>query len=138
MSDRLDAYVFDSFAMLAYLEGEAGMETVKKRLRQAETEAFAAYLCLINLGEILYITERERGIQQARAVLGMIEQLPLTLLPADREAILAAAHIKASYPLAYADAFVVAAAQMEQAAILTGDPEFRNVEHLVSVEWLPQ
>ena len=47
-----------------------------------------------------------------------------------------AAHIKAGYPLAYADAFVIAAPVALSGVILTGDPEFEIVEGLVQVEWL--
>jgi len=137
MSD-IRTYVLDSFATLAYLEGEAGMETVKAKLRQAEIDKCVIFLSIINLGEVLYITERERGITMARAVLATIDQLPIHLLTADRQAVLAAAHIKASHRLSYADAFVVAAAQEHQAIILTGDPEFRSVERLITIEWLPQ
>ena len=49
---------------------------------------------------------------------------------------LEAAHIKASHPLSYADAFVVAVAINQKAIVLTGDPEFESVETLVNVEWL--
>lgn len=136
--ESVNAYVLDSFAVLAYLEGEVAMETVQSRLRSAEAEACAIYLSIINLGEVLYITERERGLTQAHAVLATVEQLPIQLLPADRETVLAAAHIKASYPLSYADAFVVATAQRRQATILTGDPEFHSVEDQTPVEWLQQ
>ena len=51
---------------------------------------------------------------------------------------LAAAHLKAQHPISYADAFVVALAQQMQATLLTGDPEFSQVESLVAVEWLLQ
>ena len=50
---------------------------------------------------------------------------------------LAAAHVKAHHAISYADAFAVALAQQMQATILTGDPEFGKIEHLVAVEWLP-
>ena len=136
MSEGGPAYVLDSFALLAYLEGEVGMETVKDRLHQAQAANCAIYLSIINLGEVLYITERERGITQAHAVLAAVDQLPIQLLAADRETVLAAAHVKAAYPLSYADAFVVAAAQAKRAIVLTGDPEFRSVEDLAPVEWL--
>ncbi len=93
---------------------------------------------MINVGEVLYITERERGVAQAHQALAAIEQLPLELLAVTRERILAAAHIKARFPLAYADAFAVAAAQEFQGIVLTGDPEFAAVEALIGVEWLPR
>jgi predicted nuclease of predicted toxin-antitoxin system len=34
------------------------------------------------------------------------------------------------------DGFAVATAQRENAVILTGDPEFKNVEKLVKIDWL--
>lgn len=44
--------------------------------------------------------------------------------------------ILASYAISYADAFVVAAAQEFEATVITGDPEFRRVEHLAPIDWL--
>ena len=63
--------------------------------------------------------------------------MPRILIPSSsvsREAILAAAHIKAGHALSYADAFAVVAAQHLDAVILTGDPEFDSVKEIVSVE----
>ncbi|HID86205.1 MAG TPA: hypothetical protein EYP55_02375 [Anaerolineae bacterium] len=47
-------------------------------------------------------------------------------------------HIKAHHPIAYADAFAVALSQREDATLVTGDPEPRHVESLITIEWLPQ
>jgi predicted nucleic acid-binding protein len=132
----LQTYVLDSFAMLAYLSGETSMSRVKEVMAQALQGECQIVLSLINLGEVIYITERELGLAQAQAALAAVEQLPIEVLPATREAVLAAAHIKATYPVAYADAFAVAAAQAYQGIVLTGDPEFKVVEELVAVEWL--
>lgn len=135
MSDGA-AYILDSFALLAFLEGEAGGSRVKAALEQAQQGQSAIYLPLINLGEVLYITERERGLPVAQKTLALIEQLPLTILPATRERVLAAAHIKANFVVAYADAFAVAAAQELNGIALTGDPEFAAVGNIIQVEWL--
>ena len=129
-------YVLDSFAMLAFLDGEDGAERVAEILSQCATQNARACLSWISLGEVLYIVERERGLHTAQRILAAIEQLPLELLTASREAVLGAAHVKARFPLSYADAFVVAAAQQHGAVIVTGDPEFAAVESIVSVEWL--
>ena len=138
MSGRKPACVLDSFALLAYLGGKAGMERVRMVLEEAARGRTRVMLSVINLGEVLYITEREVGLVQAQAALAAVEQLPIEILPATREAVLAAAHIKANHGIAYADAFAVAAAIESGAKVLTGDPEFRNVEKLVSVQWLEQ
>ena len=131
-----EVFVLDSFAILAYLGGEAGMKRVKHLLQTAEGGACQLVLPLINLGEVVYITEKKRGLPQAQAALAMLEQLPLEVLPASREAVLAAAHVKANHALSYADAFAMAAAQTLGGTVLTGDTEFHAVEALVPVEWL--
>jgi len=129
-------YVLDSFALLAHLGDEAGAARVRAVLKAASLGRAQVFVSAINLGELVYITERERGLVQAQMALNAVEQLPIQILEATRERVLAAAHIKASHAISYADAFVVAAAQEMGATILTGDPEFRTVEGPVSVEWL--
>ena len=140
MAGNHPAYVLDSFALLAYLEGEAGMPRVRSVLGGAEARRYRVYLSLINLGEALYITERERGPIEARRALGAIDQLPLEIVDVSRSTVLAAAHIKAQFPISYADAFAVVAAQHHGGAVMTGDSEFRPLAAagVVAVEWLPR
>jgi ribonuclease VapC len=134
------AYVLDSFALLAYLEGEAGMPRVRSVLESAEAARHTVHLSLINLGEALYITERERGLVAAQRALAAVDQLPLEIVPVSRATVLAAAHIKARFPISYADAFAVVTAQDRGGVVMTGDPEFRPLAAagLVTVEWLPR
>jgi ribonuclease VapC len=130
--------VLDSFALLCYLNREPGFAQVTTKLAAASKGQSEIYLSMVNFGEVLYITEHQRGLTAAQLVLQAIDQLPLILLDATRDRILAAAHIKANHAISYADAFVVAAAQEFAATVLTGDPEFARVEHLITVEWMPQ
>ena len=134
------AYVLDSFALLAYFEGEAAMSRVRSVLEGANAQRHTVYLSLINLGEALYITERERGLVAARRTLGAVDQLPLELVPVSRTTVLAAAHVKARFPISYADAFAAVAARDCGGVVLTGDPEFRPLADagLIAVEWLPR
>ena len=122
--------------MLAFLEGEKSAGRVKEIFLQAQQGNTEIYFSLINLGEVLYITERERGLPLAQKTLAIIDQLPLNVLPASRERVLAAAHIKANYPVAQADAFAIAVAQEFNGTVLTGDPEFTQVESLIHIDWL--
>ncbi len=140
MAARPSAYALDSFALLAYLEGEAGRPRVRELLADAEAGAHAIYLSLVNLGEVLYITERERSLFLAQRALAAIDQLPLQIVAVSRATVLAAAHIKAHYPISYADAFAVVTAQDHHGLLVTGDPELRSVadDGLVTVEWLPR
>ena len=130
------AYLLDSFALLAYLNDEPGGERVHEILALAKTHQCRIIMSLMNMGEVLYITERTRGLPAAQAVQALVESLPLELLDASRDLILDAAHIKAHHALSYADAFAVASAVREDACILTGDPEYQTVEEIIHVEWL--
>lgn len=140
MAGRPAVYVFDSFALLAYFDGEAGMERVRSLLEGAEGRRHTVYASMINLGEVLYITERERGLVEARRTLGAIDQLPLEIVGVSRTTVLAAAHIKARFPIAYADAFAVATAHEHGAVVVTGDPEFEPLVDagVIDVVWLPR
>ena len=138
MAANAPAYVLDSFAILAYLEGEPGMARVRTLLAEAAKGTLTLHLSVINLGEVLYIVEREQGLVAAQRVLAALDQLPIQVQPAERSVVLAAARLKARYPISYADAFAVVAAQEHRAVLVTGDPEFKSVETdgLLKVEWL--
>lgn len=137
MAAKSITFVLDSFALLAHFENEAGGRRVKAILAQAAKQRAEILLSLINYGEVVYITEREQGIRAAQRVISAIDRLPITIVETNRRLTLAAAHIKARHAVSYADAFAIALAQERQATLLTADLEFRAVESLVSIEWLP-
>ena len=96
------------------------------------------YMSVVNLGEVIYITERERGLAKAQLVLARIDELPVNVIDADRRCSLTAAHIKAHWPIAYADCYAAALCQMIDAVLVTGDPEFVPLESAgaVKVNWI--
>jgi predicted nucleic acid-binding protein len=129
-------FVLDSFALLAYLQDEPASSRIEKLLDNAAKAKCRLLLSLISLGEILYITERRGGLVKAQDALALLQQLPIEIQPADEQTVFAAAHLKANYPISYADAFVVAIGIQENATIMTADPEFHSVEEIVHLEWL--
>lgn len=137
MAAKSISFVLDSFALLAHFEDEPGGRRVKAILAQAVKQRAEIFLSLVNYGEVVYITEREQGIEAAKKVITTIDRLPVTIVEIDRRLTLAAAHIKAHHAVSYADAFAIALAQDRRATLVTADPEFRQVESLVSIEWLP-
>lgn len=129
-------YVLDSFALLTYLQDEPAAARIEKLLDNARKEKCRLLLSIMNLGEILSITERKGGVAKAQDTLALIHQLPIEVLSADEQIVFAAAHIKANYTISYADAFVVATGIQENATVITLDPEFHSVENIVPIEWL--
>lgn len=131
-------YVLDSYALLAYLEAEPGGERIQKLLEEATESRCNLYMCSVNLGEVIYITERERGLSKTQETLARIDELPIKIVDTDRVLTLAAAHLKAQCPIAYADCFGAALASIKNAPLVTGDPEFRKVTPVstLQIEWL--
>jgi predicted nucleic acid-binding protein len=129
--------LLDSFAMLAFLNGKAGCGRVREALAEARETSVDLLMNDLNVGETYYILSRKRGTDKADYFLETIlPGLPIRRLPNDFDQVIAAARLKAVHPLSYADCFAVATARQEGSTILTGNPEFKSVEHLVSIEWL--
>jgi predicted nucleic acid-binding protein len=136
VSELKPVYLLDSFAFLAYLNNEPGKPRVEAVLEQAQKHQCRILMCIINVGEVLYSVERRRGFAAVQKTLMLLQSLPIKILEVTNDLVMQAAHIKASHPLSYADAFAVATTINQKAIVLTGDPEFESVETLVTVEWL--
>ena len=132
----VETYVLDSFAILALLGNETGSAKVAGILRQTQEEMARALMTWVNVGEIAYIVERRWGTGQVPRVLGNLEATKIGIVPVERDLALTAAHIKAEHALAYADAFAAALTMREKATLVTGDPEFKSLEPLLTIEWL--
>jgi predicted nucleic acid-binding protein len=136
---RSGEYVLDSYAVLAYLEAEPGSDRIRELLDAAKGRKCHLYMCVVNMGEVIYITERERGLPKAQETLARIDELPIEIVDVDRHLTLAAAHLKADCPIAYADCFAAALSRLKDATLVTGDPEFNKIKPdcNVHIEWLP-
>ena len=132
----MPGFLFDSYALLAFFQGEKGAEVVLKFLKKTNKNGIEPLICVINLGEILYLTKRRFGDAKKIEILGRIHQLSFNIIPAANDLIFEAAEIKADYPISYADSFAVACARDQSAEIITGDPDFKKVEHLAKIHWI--
>lgn len=128
-----ERYLFDSHALLAFFQNEAGAKTVAKILDRGIGEGSVHLMCAINLGEILYITKRRYGEVKKMEVLSRVHQLGIQILPVPDALVFEAAEIKADYPISYADCFALACAVRHSAAIVTGDPDFKKAAHLAEI-----
>ena len=131
-----DPLLFDSHALLKFFQKEPGHEKVARLLDHARRTRSKKLLSAMNLGEIIYATKRAFGDQKKIEILAHIERLEFTILPVPNSLIFRAAEFKAEHSISFADCFALATALEHGATIVTGDPEFRKVEHLVNVEWI--
>ncbi len=138
MDVETPTYVLDSFALLAYLQNEAGAAQVEQILNLASKRQATLALGVVNLAEALYITERARGLLKAQETVATVDELPISIIEVNRTLAFSAAHLKANHALSLADAFAAALAKEKKARLVTGDPEFASLQTEIPIDWLPR
>jgi predicted nucleic acid-binding protein len=133
---RAGVRVLDSYSLIAYVEGEAGKDTMIEIFRSARDSGKACLLSVVNWGEVYYITLREAGQERADQVAHLISTLPIHIVPADLDLAKQAAIFKSSKKMCYADCFAAALAKHRRVELVTGDEEFKEVEKEVKILWL--
>ncbi len=128
--------VLDSYALIAFFRDEPGAEAVVDLLERARAGQTQLMMAVVNLGEVIYRTIREHGVQRAQEVLTDLENYPVEFVDIDRELALSAASLKGAFRISYADCIAAALAMRLDATLVTGDPDFRLLEDRVAVEWL--
>jgi len=131
--------VLDSWALIAFFEDEPAAEEVEKLLVKAEAGTHKLLLCVVNWGEIYYNTMRKvsqvAAEQKAKEMAGLTIQI-VGVDGNDMELVRQAAIYKATRKLSYADAFAAALAKIQNAELVTGDQEFKDLEGEIKIRWL--
>lgn len=132
----------DAFAWLAWLQEEPGASMVQRWLDEAEAGRAECVTSIVNLGEAYYRLIRVERREQAESMWQMALRgtLPVSVKDATSKRVRRAAELKATHPIAYADAFAVATALEFRATLLTGNPEIKPLEGQqdLRVQWLPR
>jgi predicted nucleic acid-binding protein len=108
----------DSWAVLAWLDGEEPAAGVVERMIKRERPAMS----WMNLIEVHYRTIRDHGRQEADQVLAELRPQISESLPGIAT-MRSVSSLKAEHPIALADCFAIALAAEEEAELLTGHPE---------------
>jgi len=130
------AYVFDSYALLAFLKNEPGaafMEDIIASISKGRTKG---YVSIINLAELLFILTRRKSEKEAMIFLRSLSNWKIQTINTDEKLAILAGRVKAGHSISLADAFCVAVAQHKGAIVITGDPEFKLIKD-IEISWLP-
>ncbi len=131
-SENEIAYLLDTSAILAMIEGEAGADRTEQLLRDQRV-----LLPFVVLLEIYYITLQERGEEEANSRYAMLKALEIGLLTEVTEPVLLrAAQMKAYTRISFADAIIAAFAAVHGAVLVHKDPEFDALKDQVRLESL--
>lgn len=136
MPRKPKATVLDSWAIIAYLEGEQAAERVADHIADAHENEEPLYMSVINAGEVWYIVARETSVAEADRSISELKQLGIEFVDADWALAHVAGGFKAKQKMSFADCFAAALAKERKAVLLTGDPEFKQVEKEISITWL--
>lgn len=128
--------VFDSWALLAFVQDEPGAPKVEALLAEASEQGQPAIVSVVNLGEVWYTTARKQGEAKARLTVERLLSLGLVVVPADWELAQQAAQLKSRHKLAFGDCFAAALAKLRNIEVVTGDPEFDQLSDHVKILWL--
>ena len=111
-------YVADACAIIALRRGEDGGDKMRDLLLDSSSEA---RMHAVNLGEVYYLALR-RGADEAARVMEQVLRLGIQVRSdLDDDFIRLVGKWKAGNRLAYADAFVLALAQRDNATVVTTD-----------------
>ena len=128
--------VFDSWAVLAFLNNEPSAEKVEKLILSSRQEEKAMLITVVNLGEIWYSIARTRSETLADIKIDELGSTGFLAVEVDWELTYQAARFKSKYKLSYADCFAAALAKVHNVQLITGDRAFKQLQGEVKILWL--
>jgi predicted nucleic acid-binding protein len=136
MARKPKVVVLDSWATIAYLEDEASAERVADIIADAHEEEIPLLMSVVNAGEVWYIIARESSVADADASINQLCDLGIEFVGADWNLAKDAGYFKSKNKMSFADCFAAALAKQRKAHLATGDPEFKQVESEIAINWL--
>jgi uncharacterized protein len=131
-----EGLVFDSWAILAYVQAEPAGARVKSLLIEVAEVRRPLWMSNINLGEVWYLIARRNSSAYANQQLAELTQIGIERIDIDWPMVLQAADYKSRHKISYADAFAAALAKQRNAELVTGDREFRALESEIKIHWV--
>lgn len=130
-------YLLDTSAILALRGDEPGADDVESILRKSESGEAEVYVSFMSYMEAYYRIWRLEGEESAKRMYAELLSLPVFRIDVNDGILLRAGAIKANYRLSVADSWIIASAMEIKASLVHKDPEFEQVEDIVSLIFLP-
>jgi len=129
-------FVLDSWAILVYLEDEPAGIKVADLIADARECGDSLLMTVVNIGEVWYILGRETSEAAAERSITELKELGIEFVEVDWKLAREAAAFKSKYRMSFADCFAAALAKERKATLVTGDPEFKQVERIIQLHLL--
>jgi predicted nucleic acid-binding protein len=130
--------ILDSWSMIAFLQDDPAAEEIEHLFIKASQGKTKLLLSVISWAEVYYSIAAAEGERVAEDKTAQIATLPIEVVPVGSDLALArdAAKLKGAKSLSLGNAFAAALARGRKADLVTGDPEFRNFDGELKIEWL--
>ena len=132
----MEKVIIDTYAMTSLMFGEPNSIKIAAYIKEWQVKKIKLIMSSVNFGELYYIILRQKGIEAAETLRGIMASTPIEIEVIGIETAIAAAGIKAHKKMSYADCFAAALAKINKAPVLTGDKEFKEVEGEIKVIWV--
>ena len=134
----MTVYVLDSSAVLRYIDHEIGSDRVIEIFKACVLGQGSARISAVQWGEIAGSVRRKFGAQNQSRILDSLIPLDLEIVSATSERAVHAAELRVDRKISYADAFAAELAmETSDHLLVTADYDFKAVEDLARVEFLP-
>ena len=131
-------FVLDSSAVLRYLDREAGFGRVREIFRVCASTTSVVLISAIQWGEVAAVRRRQYGPLEQIRVLRDLAQFDLQIVPADAARAVEAAGIRVDYRMGSADSYAAELTlDSPDHVLITADYDFKAVEKLIRIEFLP-
>lgn len=130
-------YVLDANAVIRYLIHGPGIERLDRLFAEERKEEARLSISVINLGEVLYTLAKRAGLEEAKKALQIVARHVHSVHATEQHAT-AAAGLKFTYKLGYADCFAAELAIRLGATLVTADPDFAKLGKQLKTLTLPR
>ena len=128
--------VLDSWAVAAHFQGIAAAAGLAGLISETLKACRPVAMTAVNVGEVWHTIARAATLSDADDAVVDMRCWGVEFVDADWPLAHAAAVIRTTYCLSYANAFAAALAKERRADLVTGDPEFHRLEGTVRVAWM--
>lgn len=130
--------VLDAWAVMAWLKGQQPAAERVRTLLHTTGVRHKLLMSIVNLGEVYYLSSKARDLAYGERVLANLRPR-ITIVSASDDVVMLAANLKAAHAISYADGFAAATSILNNAPLVTGDPELRSMSanvKMLNIEWI--
>ena len=130
-------FLLDTSALIAFAENREGADVVEGILREASQNRVTALMSFMSFMEGYSWVLKREDEESARNFYLYLRTLPLERVDINERIIIKAGELRARFTLSVADLWIIASAIECRAVLVHCDPDYEQMEHLVTLMPLP-